>query len=192
MNIVDKRVAELNPAEYNPRQLTKKQYEDLKTSIEKYGFVDPIIINKNKDRKNVIIGGHQRHSIAKMLGMETVPCFEIDLPLEEEKELNIRLNKNVGDWDWDVLANNFDVIDLKDWGFTENDLNLFDNDYTEEFSLPDGDKPPFRQVTFNVSNEQFEVVEEAIKRAKENDFGDTGNDNSNGNALWWICSKYES
>ena len=104
---------------------------------------------------------------------------------------NVRLNKNTGDWDYDLLANNFDIEELSDWGFDDDDLKLFDADYGEDFDLPDGDKEPFRQVTFTLSDEQYEVVENALKKAKKNDFGETGNENSNGNALWWVCNSYE-
>ena len=92
--IISKKIDQLIEAEYNPRQLTKDQYQNIKDSIQRFGIVDPIIINKNKDRKNIIIGGHQRVKIAKRLNMKEVPCLEIDLPYEKERELNVRLNKN--------------------------------------------------------------------------------------------------
>ena len=190
-NIKYKDINSLISAEYNPRQLKKEQYQNIKESLQRFGFVDPVIINKNKDRKNIIIGGHQRVKVAKDLEYTEVPCLELDLSLDKEKELNIRLNKNVGEWDYDILANLFDFNDLMDWGFTDEDLKLFDNGYDDDFSLPDGDKEPFRQITFTLSDEQYEVVETALKKAKKNDFTDTGNENSNGNAIWWICNSYE-
>ena len=67
MKVIQKKISELIFADYNPRQLFKKEYKQLKESIGKFGLVDPIIINKNKDRENVIIGGHQRVKIAKEL-----------------------------------------------------------------------------------------------------------------------------
>tara|TARA_R100001443_G_scaffold15101_2_gene24950 strand:- start:7811 stop:8404 length:594 start_codon:yes stop_codon:yes gene_type:complete len=124
MKITKKNINSLIEAEYNPRQLTEQQFEDLKASIQKFGFVDPIIINKNKERKNIIIGGHQRYKVAKMLNMKEVPCFELDLNVQEEQELNVRLNKNTGEWDWDILANNFDNTELLDWGFAEQELGI--------------------------------------------------------------------
>tara|TARA_R110000824_G_scaffold18868_3_gene74025 strand:+ start:410 stop:1006 length:597 start_codon:yes stop_codon:yes gene_type:complete len=189
--IVKRSIDDLIFAEYNPRQLSKEQFKYLKDSIHRFGLVDPIIINKNKDRKNIIIGGHQRTKVAKAMGIKEIPCIELDLNYDKEKELNIRLNKNTADWDYDLLANNFDIEELSDWGFDDDDLKLFDADYGEDFDLPDGDKEPFRQVTFTLSDEQYEVVENALKKAKKNDFGETGNENSNGNALWWVCNSYE-
>tara|TARA_R100001594_G_scaffold73796_3_gene108378 strand:+ start:1363 stop:1965 length:603 start_codon:yes stop_codon:yes gene_type:complete len=125
---------DIKMAEYNPRQLTKDQYKHLKDSMKKFGLVDPLIINKHKDRKNTLVGGHQRLRIAKELGINEIPCVEVDLDFEEEKELNIRLNKNVGEWDYDTLANYFDVDDLVNWGFKEKEFN-------DWLDIPDVDEP---------------------------------------------------
>ena len=119
MKVKQYEVNQLISAEYNPRQLTQRQYQNLRESIQRFGIVDPILINTNKDRKNIIIGGHQRVEIAKVLGIEKVPCVELDLDAEKERELNIRLNKNTGKWDYDVLGNLFDIEELKEWGFDD-------------------------------------------------------------------------
>jgi len=66
METVDYKITELLEAEYNPRQLTEKQYDDLTASIKKFGFVDPIIVNKHPDRDNVVVGGHQRLKVARV------------------------------------------------------------------------------------------------------------------------------
>ena len=126
MKIKDIELSKLKPAEYNPRQITKKQVKDLKESIEKFGIVDPLIINSD----NTIIGGHQRFAIlneaSKRVDWEyppKVPCVILDLSKEQERELNIRLNKSGGDWDFDLLSN-FEIEELKDWGFKEIELGL--------------------------------------------------------------------
>ena len=129
--IVQKDINSLIFAEYNPRQLTKEQYKHLKDSIQRFGLVDPIIVNKNKDRKNIIVGGHQRVRVAKDMNIDQVPVLEIDLTYERERELNVRLNKNTGEWNWDELANSFDIAELTDWGFNESQLVGFsDLDYS--------------------------------------------------------------
>ena len=191
MNLIYYNPTELIAAEYNPRQLTKEQHKDLTDSIKRFGLVDPLIVNTHKERKNILVGGHQRLKIAQELDIKEIPCVEVELTPAKERELNIRLNKNSGEWDYDALANNFDVGELTEWGFTDENLFPFDQDYGTEFSLPDGDKEPFQQMTFTLSDEQAEIVQDTIKKAKQNDFGDTGNENSNGNALWWICQSYE-
>ena len=121
-NIIQKPIDDLIFAEYNPRQLSDDQYKHLKDSISRFGLVDPIIINKNKDRKDIIIGGHQRVKVARTMGIDKVPCVEIDLTYDKEKELNVRLNKNTGSWDFDILANTFDIDELIDFGFDEKEL----------------------------------------------------------------------
>ena len=116
MKIESKLIKDLKPATYNPRQITKKQYNDLKESIVSFGLVDPIIINKNG---NIVIGGHQRLKICKELKYKDVDCVVLDLNKEQERELNIRLNKSGGEWDMDILANEFDIEELKEWGFKD-------------------------------------------------------------------------
>lgn len=132
MEIKIYKIAELKFAEYNPRTLTKNQGKDLWDSLTRFGFVDPVIININPERKNVIIGGHQRTKIWQSLGNKNVPCVELDLTLDQEKELNVRLNKNVGSWDHDMLANNFDLEELKEWGFDDKDLFMKIDDLETE------------------------------------------------------------
>tara|TARA_R110001592_G_scaffold361495_1_gene672285 strand:- start:1104 stop:1601 length:498 start_codon:yes stop_codon:yes gene_type:complete len=120
-------INKLKPASYNPRQISTKQYKDLKSSVEKFGLVDPIITNKDF----TIIGGHQRYKICKELKHKEIDCVVLDLSKEEERELNIRLNKSGGEWDFDLLSN-FEIQELKDWGFKEIELGLnidkIDND----------------------------------------------------------------
>tara|TARA_Y100001963_G_scaffold159563_1_gene263780 strand:- start:1551 stop:2297 length:747 start_codon:yes stop_codon:yes gene_type:complete len=141
MKIKEYDINQLIFAEYNPRQLTKQQYAHLKDSIKRFGLVDPILVNVNKERKNIIIGGHQRVTIARDLKIKKVPCVELDLTLEKERELNIRLNQNTGEWDFDTLGNLFDLDELVDWGFTDHDLKFFDdleedNNYSRKVESP--------------------------------------------------------
>ena len=103
-------ISKLKPAEYNPRQITKKQYNDLKDSVEKFGLVNPIILNKDM----TVIGGHQRLKVCKDLNYDKISCVVLDLSKEQERELNIRLNKSGGEFDMDALANYFDVEELTD------------------------------------------------------------------------------
>jgi DNA modification methylase len=121
-------INKLKPAAYNPRQINTKQYKDLKQSIEKFGLVDPIIINENG---YVVIGGHQRLKICKELKHKEVGCVILNLNTEQERELNIRLNKNTGEFDFDLLANEFEIEELTDWGFKHIDLGLNIDKITE-------------------------------------------------------------
>ena len=121
MELEKVKIEQLEPATYNPRQISTKQFNDLKESITKFGMVDPLIVNKNS---YTIVGGHQRYKICKQLGYKEIGCIILDLDKEQERELNIRLNKNTGEFDMDILANEFDIQELREWGFKEIDLDI--------------------------------------------------------------------
>jgi len=106
----------------NARVLTKEQGAHLHDSIDRFGQCEPIVINTD----NVIVGGHQRLRTMRKMGYKEVDVYVPDKPLSEKEveELNIRLNKNTGEWDWDVLGNAWELDDLLDWGFTEKDLHI--------------------------------------------------------------------
>lgn len=137
LNIIYVPISELRLSEYNPRRWDKEATNHLKASIKKYGFVDPLLVNSATERKGVVIGGHFRLTIAKELKVAEVPVVYINIPdIEREKELNIRLNKNTGAWDLDLLVD-FDETFLSNIGFDSEDLDrIFDIDDTpEEFDL---------------------------------------------------------
>lgn len=119
-------VSELLASEYNPRSHDAQTAVQLRRSIEKYGFCDPIIANSYHERKNRIIGGHFRLEVAKELGYKTVPVVYLNIDsLEQEKELNLRLNRNVGEWDWKLLAKYFDEGFLSDVGFSSEEFDKY-------------------------------------------------------------------
>lgn len=119
-----RRVGDLVEWEANPRQLTEKQAEDLRESLHRFGYVEPVAI----DTDGKIVGGHQRRRM--LLDAATVaPDTLIDVrvpnrPLSDDEfvELAIRLNRNTGEWDFDKLGNEFDGTDLIDWGFRAEEL----------------------------------------------------------------------
>ena len=157
--IVQKDINQLIFAEYNPRQLSKTDYLDIKNSIKEFGLVDPIIINKHKDRKNIIVGGHQRIRIAKDLKFDTVPCVEVDLPYDKERELNVRLNKNTGSFDFDILADMFDMDELIDWGFKEGELVGYEAEEEEPKKIDN------YKLKFNLSEEVYRLWIQWVTRA---------------------------
>lgn len=131
------KVADLNPAVYNPRKHDKQSAEKLKESLTRFGIVDPIIVNNAPERNNIVIGGHFRLEIAKEMGYTTIPVVYVCIPeIEKEKELNLRLNKNTGEWDWGLLAN-YDSAFLDMVGFDSKEIDqIFEiEDTPEEFDL---------------------------------------------------------
>lgn len=123
INIVEVPINELRASEYNPRKHSKEQADQLKESIKRFGLVDPVICNNAPERKNVIIGGHFRVEVAKEMNMVSVPVVYVQIAdLNKEKELNLRLNKNTGEFDLELLAE-FDEAFLADIGFDSQDLD---------------------------------------------------------------------
>jgi DNA modification methylase len=127
MKIEQVKIQDLKPADYNPRKWDEKMIADLKASIQKFGIVDPIIVNGAQNRHNIVIGGHFRLFVAKQLGFTEIPVIYVNLEDEaQERELNLRLNKNLGEWDWKALAE-FDQDLISAVGFSKEQLGkIFD------------------------------------------------------------------
>lgn len=119
----------------NPRKLTTNQLNQLKISLDKFGLIDKPIITKD----GLVIGGHQRLEVLKKLGHKEVECWVANQEMSDEDidELNIRLNKNTGDWDWEALANLWELPKLIEWGFEAQEiLGNVDTDDNEKETKP--------------------------------------------------------
>lgn len=147
-------LSKLNPAKYNPRKIDDRQLSGLKESIKKFGFIDPIIVNK---KNNVIVGGHQRAKVAESLGINEVPVSWVDLSLSEEKALNVALNSHTisGEYDKDILPDLLkeikdDLPDLfDDLNFDDFDVELPEveilDPQTDEDEVPEVENPITRR-----------------------------------------------
>ena len=128
MNIVEKKLGELQPYENNPRKNdTAVPY--VAESIKRYGFKVPIVIGKD----GVIVAGHTRYLASIELGLETVPCIVADdLTDEEIKEFRLVDNKTseLAGWDFDMLSAELEDLDFDgyDFGF---DIDTIENDNNE-------------------------------------------------------------
>jgi DNA modification methylase len=130
-------VASLRSPEYNPRFRSKEDTKGVTESIEAYGFVDPLIVNSAPGREGMVVGGSFRLYVAKLLKIEVVPIVKVYIPdLAREKELCLRLNRNVGQWNWEMLAELGEEL-LQQVGFTSEEMDkAFAVDETPEvFSL---------------------------------------------------------
>lgn len=152
MIIEIKKLSELVPAPYNPRESTKRQEADLAKSLEKFGVVEPIIWNK---RTGYIVGGHFRVRELIKQGYEAVECVIVDLSPEDERELNIRLNANLGQWDWDSIANNFEIEEVSDWGLSI-PIEVFDEDEEDVINPVNSHT---KNITLTYSIEEAERIE---------------------------------
>lgn len=131
LSIVTMQLKDLKPANYNPRvALTENdpEYQRIKSSIEQFGYVDPIIWN---EQTNNIVGGHQRYTVLTDMGVEQVAVSVVNMNEEDEKVLNIALNKIEGDWDDERLKEVLETISddkLQLTGFDEDEIEaLFDD-----------------------------------------------------------------
>lgn len=133
IKIVSVPISSLKPATYNPRTWNKDQLAQLCESITRFGCVDPIIVNSASERENVVIGGHMRLKALAKLGRSDAPVVYVTIPdLAKEQELNLRLNRNTGEFDFKLLAA-FDDSLLKDVGFTSEEIDeIFATEPTPE------------------------------------------------------------
>lgn len=127
-------IKELKKSEFNPRKWSESATEQLTESIRRFGMVSPLLVNEAPGRENVVIGGNFRLKVARGLGYTELPVVYIYLPdLKKEKELNVRLNKNQGDWSYELLAKYFDDAVLADIGFDTEELDsIFEVDMEEK------------------------------------------------------------
>lgn len=136
------KVSELKPAPYNPRKITEKAKAGLRSSIKRFGLVEPIIVNK---RTGYVVGGHQRLDILKDIGAITTPVVEVDLASQEEKALNVALNNpSIAGEFTDALAGIIEGIKTFDASaFTELRLDVLARDLRISFAgdVPEDDVP---------------------------------------------------
>ena len=196
MEVINKHIDLLIPYAKNARVHDEAQIAQIAGSIKEFGFNNPILI----DRDNGIIAGHGRVMAARKLGLTEVPTILLDHLNETQRRAYILADNRIAinsTWDNEMLS--LELMDIKDdvslamLGFNVDELDalLKEISSTELPNLPDGDKQPFQQKTFTLHDEQFNIVDDAITKARTNPIIDTGlNDNSNGNALTLICEQW--
>lgn len=190
-----RKVSSLIPYVNNSRTHSDEQISQVASSIKEFGFTNPVLI----DEDGGLIAGHGRVMAAKKLNMDEVPCVVLEGLTKAQKKAYViadnQLALNSG-WDLDTLRLEVETLQELDFDL---DLLGFDDDVISKLldidcelpELPDGDRDPFQQKTFVLHDEQASAIDEAIKKAKSSPLIDTGlNDNSNGNAISWICEQW--
>jgi len=164
MKIVNRNIKELISAEYNPRGLTDDQFRQLADSLKRFGIVDPVIVNKHPDRMDIIIGGHQRTKVWESLGNKKIPTVGMSLTLDREKELNVRLNKNTGHFDMDMLEEHFAQSELIEWGFQEHEFEMSAEIDIDEIPSSSGEEETTEtnKIVLEYSDEDYEKVIQAF------------------------------
>ncbi len=131
----------LHPSPVNPRLWSDKARQDLRESIKRFGLTEPLLVNAYPKRKNRILSGHFRWTIAKELGLTIVPVVFVSIASEKkERELLLRMNANGGAWDYELLQS-FQIDLLLDVGFDSSDLSMvFDDNLDVEDDRFDEEK----------------------------------------------------
>ena len=191
MELTYKKIEELIPYENNPRK-NDNAVDAVAASIKEFGFKVPVIL----DADNVIVCGHTRYRAAQKIGIKEIPCIMAD-DLSDEQIRAFRLADNktaeLAEWDFSLLDFELENIDMDMSEFGFDDISV--DEFGTDFSLPDGDKPPFKQLTFTLAAEQATQIEEILKFAKSNGIADYydnyGNENGNGNVLFGVVKEWE-
>jgi len=188
MNIQNLSLKDIHPYARNPRK-NDEAVKNVAASIREFGFLVPLVIDANHE----IVAGHTRYKAAQSLGLKTVPCVIAD-ELTDEQIRAFRLADNkVGEmaqWDMDLLPLELADIALPmaDFGFEV----ISDEDFSENFTLDDGEKKPFQQISITVHDEQAKLILAAIKyvydqKAVTETFT---NENHNGNGLYEVVRQW--
>ena len=192
MKVANRNLADLMPYAGNAKKHDSTQIANVAESIKQFGFVQPIVI----DRNDVIVIGHCRALAAKKLGMKEVPCVCVDdLTPEQVNALRIVDNKsNESPWDFDILPDELADLDFSgfdfDFGLEDEGEDYSPDEFGDDFTLPDGDKPEICQMTFTLHKQQKELIEYAISIVKDNVTETFGNTNGNGNALYEVVKQW--
>ena len=145
-----------------------------------------------------VLGGNKRLICLKELGYKEVPDEWVksadELTEDEKHRFVVQDNIQVGDWDFELLDTDWDTEELEEWGVNFGGFDVSEENMSDEFSLPDGDKEPFQQMTFTLADKQVIQLKNAItniKKTEEYKYCETfGNVNSNGNALYLIIMQW--
>ena len=195
MNIETRRLADLKPAAYNPRKKLvpgDPEYEKIARSIEEFGYCDPIIINKD----GTIIGGHQRASVLKSLGYTEADCIVVDLSKQDEKALNIALNKIGGQWDMALLRDalqdlTLSKVDVNATGYSDDELSVILGDVMLENQR---EESSIDRMKFVFSLEQFADLQKALQimgaKYKPDQMETFGNSNKVGNRIYMVVKEW--
>jgi len=187
----------------NARRHPERNRAAVRSSLSEFGQVEALVVQRGTGR---VIGGNCRLGELRALGVEEVQVAEVDLHSIDATRLALALNRTaeIAEWDTDGLTALLKSLDDEDalggLGWDDAELELLlegagavgDDEWgAAAGGLPDSDRAPIQQMTFTLHDKQAEAVKAAVERAKaQGPFVDTGNENSNGNALARICEAF--
>jgi hypothetical protein len=193
MKIEHVKLSEIKSNPNNPRLIKDDKFKKLVQSIKDFPKMlelRPIVVNDDM----VVLGGNMRLKACKEVGLKEVPIIKAsELSDDQQREFIVKDNVGFGEWDWDMIANEWDTEQLTEWAL-DLPVSIGIEVGTDEFSLPSGEKSPFQQMTFTLADEQAAQIQNAIADIKSTDeykYAETmGNENSNGNALYLIIMQW--
>jgi hypothetical protein len=193
MKLTTTKIAELSLDPSNVRKHSRRNLDAIKASLRKFGQQKPIVV----DAKGIVLAGNGTLTAAQELGWTEIQIVRTDLAGVEATAFAIADNRTAELAEWedslnDVLKSLQDEgVDLADLGYSPEDLGQFAANAVGMPELASGDKQPFQQKTFTLHDEQAEEVDAAIAKAKQMGHGESGvNENSNGNALAFVCQSF--
>ena len=183
----------------NPRNFRRHpqaQHDALRGALNQIGWIQDVVVNKTT---GLIVDGHLRVKLAIAEGQPTIPVKYVELTADEEALALATIDPLAA-----MAYHDAEALDALLADVTTDDPAVqalldslrvdspTDDDWASAMgTMPDGDKSPFQQMTFTVTDDQAEQISRALDRAKDDGpFVDTGNQNSNGNALARVCETY--
>jgi len=191
-------IADLLATQGDLKDLTEANYKKLKNTIERRGFSYPVYVWE--DDKNILhlLDGHQRQRVLTTEGWnEPIPYLKV--PAENLQEAMARLleitsqyatitQEGIDEFIAKYELNEAEVYEATSFDAIHN--YTLDDAMGDDFELPEGDKEPFGQMTFMLADAQIETIKDAIGTVGNNSGETFGNENGNGNKLYWICKQW--
>lgn len=179
----------------NPREISDERLELLKKYLEKYGLLSPLKVTPDGE----VLGGNHRLKAIKELGWTEVWVHEVKPKNDKEKlEMALIDNQEFASYIEDELRElvlDTPELELEDFSVTLDTtplsmLVVSGDEFDSDFTLPDGEKSPFQQITFTLADQQADFIKDALKDAKDLSLETYNNENSNGNAIYWIVKQW--
>ena len=192
------RADQFNANPLNPRIHPQHQRDVIRASLQRFGIISPVVVSK---RSGYLIDGHERVWQALAEGDDTlVPYVEADVEEDHEAELILSYDKStmLAEYDPVNVATLLDMVNTDDevlaklFAQMSEELGIVEANWDDAFAkVATEDREPFREMQFRLHDSQFDLVEQAMKKAREQGGAkSTVNENSNGNLLAFICGAY--
>lgn len=156
--MVEVKPSDIKPNPSNPRIIRDDKFAKLVKSLKEFpemANVRPVVINAD----GVILGGNMRYRAMVEAGWKKIPVERVDWPEEKQREFIIKDNVSGGEWDWDVLANEWDAGQLDEWGV---DVPQTFSDANEEIDVDGLESEMCIKLTY--SEEDYWKVKEALQK----------------------------